>query len=541
MRKIMNIFAAALVMLAAISCEKNETLPDNSAKGPITLTAVIDNGGTKTSLGAMENGEYPVLWSDGDAIKIIQESQSYIFYLTDGAGKTSGSFRCPDETVANFNQEEDYIAGYPLSNVRVNGEIVQYNIPDTQNYAENSFGSGAMPMAASSTGGTAFTFNNLFGVLKLQLKGVADEKVTSIVITSGDALNGVATLTEGVLELQGTEDENKKVTLDCSANGGVVLNPEEATNFHIALPPGATDLGVMIHTTKASYYKAVPANNIIKTGSILKMDVLNTTDLAPAYIANGVYYGDGVELPKSATETLIWAPVNCGYDEDHKYGLLYQWGRKDGSGYNDETTFIETPVQTYHNGAYEWDGVSEILPEADKCYFYNGDWISIKNDNLWFDGSSTTSKTQYDPCPEGWRVPTIAELITLVPGLTEWEESSVTGFSSRCETIDDPNDKYYRMSGFWFYGNTAETTGNKVFFPAGGILSCDDKDGAVFMLRHELGSYYSSSTLSTRAWYLSFFVNEDSEQKGVVKSVYTGRNYGRSVRCVKDSPAGDNQ
>ena len=90
MRKFMNIFAAALVMLAAASCEKNEVLPDNNSEGKIvTLKASINNGGTKTSLGpGVQEGsnpiQYPVYWSAEDAIAVIQGSNVYKFTLTLG-------------------------------------------------------------------------------------------------------------------------------------------------------------------------------------------------------------------------------------------------------------------------------------------------------------------------------------------------------------------------------------------------------------------------------------------------------------------------
>ena len=72
MRKFMNIFAAALVVLAAASCEKNEVLPDSTEGKVVTLSATIDNGGTKTALGAKDGDTYPVFWSEGDEIAVIE-------------------------------------------------------------------------------------------------------------------------------------------------------------------------------------------------------------------------------------------------------------------------------------------------------------------------------------------------------------------------------------------------------------------------------------------------------------------------------------
>ena len=89
MKKLFTLFAAALVMLlAASSCEKNEVLPEGNTEGKVvTLKASINNGGTKTSLGEKNGETYPVLWSEGDAIAVIQtvneetktEAQTSIF------------------------------------------------------------------------------------------------------------------------------------------------------------------------------------------------------------------------------------------------------------------------------------------------------------------------------------------------------------------------------------------------------------------------------------------------------------------------------
>ena len=348
MRKLFNFFAAALVMLAAASCEKNEVLPDNNSEGKVvTLKASINNGGTKTSLGGEKGSDdkYPVLWSEGDSIAVIQEDidsenygSVYTFTLSEGgAGKASATFECNNAN--GFNPDLEYRAVYPASSVvLLDGKFDGYGFSDTQSYVQNSFGVGAMPMQTNMYIGTnnPLIFSNVFGVLKLQLKGAADEKVTSIVITSDNALNGEANLELGKIVLSGASDENKKVTLDCSANGGVALNQDKATDFHIALPAGATGLKVLINTNKGSYYKEVPSQdassnpiNAITAGNILKMPELNTTNMAPAYIENGVYLGDGVALPAekdsegNPTKYLIWAPVNCGYDALNTSGLKY--------------------------------------------------------------------------------------------------------------------------------------------------------------------------------------------------------------------------
>jgi hypothetical protein len=111
MRKFMNIFAAALIMLAAVSCEKNEVLPDNNSEGKIvTLKASINNGGTKTSLGqgVWEEGDpkvYPVLWSEGDAIALINNDKLFKFVLDD---ESKASFKGELKILPDAQQVEAY-------------------------------------------------------------------------------------------------------------------------------------------------------------------------------------------------------------------------------------------------------------------------------------------------------------------------------------------------------------------------------------------------------------------------------------------------
>ena len=533
MRKIIGIFAAALVMLAVVGCEKNETLPDNSSK-VITLSATINNGGTKTSLGALENGEYPVLWSEGDAIAIIQNGTKYEFTLSEGEGTTVAKFT--SAAADGFNSSEAFMAYYPCNAVTVNGSTITCIISAVQTYAANSFGEGTMPMAgyAANASGSV-SFENLFGVVKLQLKGVADEKVESIEITSSNAVTGTSelTITESgkSISLSGTDAAAKKVVLDCRTDG-VALDSETATDFLIALPAGATGLKVLINTTEASYYKEVPTENssseqinIVKAGNILKMPALNTAEMAPAYIENGVYYGDGIKLPKSSDgqETLIWAPVNCGYDENHKYGLLYQWGRKYGQGYDGET-----PAPSIVSG--QLSSAEEGSSEANKNNFYTGDlrysdWLQMQDDNLWYNNTSGASsiKTAYDPCPEGWRVPTNEELVSLVKGL------AINGLvTTSGQLTNNSNDSNHSgLVGFWFYGNaTPSEDGNKVFFPATGFRQVSVGSTN----RNYYGSYWSSSSSvdsGSKAWSLYFTGDK-------VFSDDIQRVFGYSVRCVKD-------
>ena len=532
MKKLMNLLAVALVMFAAISCDKSETLPDNSANGKITLSAIINNSATKTSLGALEDGEYPVLWSEGDAIAVVNNNQIFTFTLREGeGGKTKGIFELADGAAESFDPQKEIKAFYPdIDGVDYNGTAIICDVPQQQTFVAGSFGNGAMPMAAYRAEGstTALSFDNLFGVLKLQLKGAAGETVTSIAVTSDKVLNGAANVFIGAsdnsITLSASDDENKTMTLDCGTDGKE-LSTENITEFLIALPANVASekhsLKITVNTNLGNAEKSYNLNTeqAISAGKIKKMPVI---DFSIAYIENGVYYGDGIALPKSAdgAEILIWAPVNCGYDENHKYGLLYQWGRKYGQGYDDET-----PAVVLKNEQLTSADAGSSYDNKNNFYHGYGDWLNPAVDNLWYNDAqgATSKKTQYDPCPEGWRVPTNAELITLVNGLTEG--GSESGLSSQWTTIEDQNDKYYGMTGFWAYGNTTEKSGNKIFLPAAG--SRNTFINAPAQSRGVVANYCSSSVDGTYMRVLSI-------QSYQVSSYINYRAHGRSVRCVKE-------
>ncbi|MCQ2138554.1 MAG: hypothetical protein MJY60_07610 [Bacteroidales bacterium] len=78
-------------------------------------------------------------------------------------------------------------------------------------------------------------------------------------------------------------------------------------------------------------------------------------------------------------------------------GLLYQWGRKDPL-FNQSTNKVECSAET---GTLEYvtaNPLSFIYPvDGQPCA---GDWMWERNNNLW-----GTTKTEYDPCPAGYKVP----------------------------------------------------------------------------------------------------------------------------------------
>ncbi|WP_417013455.1 hypothetical protein [Alistipes sp.] len=108
------------------------------------------------------------------------------------------------------------------------------------------------------------------------------------------------------------------------------------------------------------------------------------------------------------------------------FGLLYQWGRKDpffgGVDAQDCEDYAEPPFtvavnNTIMNPDYglEWkfvdEGADPLRAAAEPTHFFHApkhDWLAEHNETLW-----ARAKTDYDPCPAGYRVPTTAELSDL--------------------------------------------------------------------------------------------------------------------------------
>lgn len=124
----------------------------------------------------------------------------------------------------------------------------------------------------------------------------------------------------------------------------------------------------------------------------------------------GDWTGDYVPM-----DNLLWYPVNVGATEEHPYGGKYfQWGRKDG-----QLPWLEDNTYSVKKSVFGEDGLFVGTPDPKVTYTTDANtnpcWFDKKLDNLIsvnhpFDWPAVdTAPGMGNPCPEGWRIPTIAE------------------------------------------------------------------------------------------------------------------------------------
>lgn len=230
--------------------------------------------------------------------------------------------------------------------------------------------------------------------------------------------------------------------------------------------------------------------------------------------------------------------LSSDVDDPDSYGFYYQWGRKDpfaassAAGTGQTVKWAETVA--FENAAYVVNPLSdmdfsvrkntEMLPEeeveytvSDPMTFIVFDVESNGSGQTWFNsdfskhielwGNTAKSKTRYDPCPVGYRVP--EDMSKVYDGATE-EHFAVTSMIG--------------LKGMLFTGKSGSS-----YYPASGFRN--QQNGRLSYVG-SLGAYWSSMTYkNTTARALRL-------EDGADVSVHTNTKYpasvGLPVRCIKE-------
>lgn len=201
-------------------------------------------------------------------------------------------------------------------------------------------------------------------------------------------------------------------------------------------------------------------------------------------------------------------------------GLLYQWGRKDpflgSSSISSSTTAKSTISWPSSVSSTSSTGTVSYIT-ANPTTFVSGvsssddDWLySSRNNTLWT--TSDKTKSIYDPCPAGWRVPDGG-------GSGVWSKAlGSSSFFTQSSLYNSTNEGMNFSSKF----GSAST----IWYPASGYRG--GGDGGLNGVGGN-GYCWSASPYSGGAYYLYF----DSDG-GVNLSGGNFRAFGHSVRCLQE-------
>lgn len=497
-----------LAILAVCGCNVEDKINTQEplSEGKVFTATIEDNnsGGTKTSLDANGN----VLWKQRDQVSIFDGSTiNEQYQVTDESdGKTAASlYRVTNPGYVAGTDIDNNVAFYPygstasLTKSGTSYIISDITLPATQNYAENSFGNGAFPMAAvtTSTSEMNLKFKNVLGGLKLQLKGTATIKSVSMTGNNNEILCGAAEVTVSngnVPSISLTDATAKTVTLNCGS--GVQLNTETATSFIIALPPVTMTAGftVIVKDTEGKQMEiSTTKSQTITRSSLLKMPSVN-------FVGIPVVEHQSIDLGLSSG--LKWASCNVGATSPEEYGDYFTWG--DTEPYysiKDPLTWKEGKSLGFNWGSYKWGSSNNNLTK------YNH--ISSKG--------IVDNKTILDPEDDAahvnwggtWRMPTIAECTELINECT-WTWTIQNGVSGRLVTGPNGNSIFIPASGYGYNKNFYQTE-SKV----------------------ELWSS-SLSTTTNNGPSCAWILYAGSADYNIGVSDYNGRYTARSIRPVSD-------
>ena len=203
-------------------------------------------------------------------------------------------------------------------------------------------------------------------------------------------------------------------------------------------------------------------------------------------------------------------------------GLLYQWGRKDpflgSSSISSNTLAKSTGTWPSFVSSNSSNGTVEYAVSHPTTFIgsnsSNYDWYytgSSSTDNTRWT-TSTATKSIYDPCPSGWRVPDGGD-----NGI--WSKALGSSSSFIQSSLYDSTNEGMNFSGKFGSAST-------IWYPASGCRSVSD--GSLVNVGF-CGKYWSASPYNKYADYLEFY---DSGHVYPTGASY--RAYGQAVRCLKE-------
>lgn len=217
-----------MAMIVMASCAKENVQPNNEPTGEKALLE-IGLASTKTQLGKEDNGFFPIVWSEGDEIAVIEnmgvegKQNVSVYSLREGAGTANGVFELVDGSPKVTNNVD---VVYPASAVKGKGLIKDISLlvpkDQTQSYEDGNFDKNAAVMYFHRNNpADKIVLEPLSSIICIPIKGFDDNDVVTAV------------------KWQNMDGRTATVTLNCP--NGVTLSKGQATNFYLSIQPMLKD------------------------------------------------------------------------------------------------------------------------------------------------------------------------------------------------------------------------------------------------------------------------------------------------------------
>lgn len=235
MKKI-GLFAMALLAMAGCAKENIAQEENNQANGNHPLLE-IGLESTKVALGAEENRKFPVVWSEGDEIAVIDnmgitgKQNVSIYRLKSGAGSSNGTFEhVSGDAFPTVIKDVVFPASVVLPQSTLLSDIPLIDPTklvkkeQTQGYAKDNFdpSSPVLYFHNNSDKKAPIVLSPITCVVCIPIKGYDDNDIVTAV------------------KWQHVDGRIVTVTLNCP-EGGVKLSQTKATNFYLSVPATVAD------------------------------------------------------------------------------------------------------------------------------------------------------------------------------------------------------------------------------------------------------------------------------------------------------------
>ncbi len=286
---------AAIVLLAG--CNKEVAIEE--APQPEVAKTVLEvsiGPSTKTVLGAKENGEYKVYWSNGDQIAVNGTASVALENLPDNAQSASFTISGTPET--------PYKILYPAS---IYTDATHVTLPAVQAYKAGGFGEGMFPMAGYSADGSNITLSHLCAIVKIQIKrATATDADTDNIVSvrfkgkADEQVSGVFSIDYENATLSGssTADDDKVVKVVKSQ----ATSTSTAIEYYIVIPARTYASGFDVTVQDANGHIMTKRKSSSWTAEAGKLYVMPVFDFVPTGTELGIEISNAQDLIQFATD-----------------------------------------------------------------------------------------------------------------------------------------------------------------------------------------------------------------------------------------------